>query len=318
MCDFFGREMLLNYFLLGLMFPAATAVLPLFIQIRDFGLLDTYWGVILPKSPSRSRMSILLFREFFRAAADRVCSRRRSSTAAATRASSSHDAAVFPADPGDGGDHSASCRSWNNYLLPLIMLDSESKYPWPLGIMVYQGEFSTEWQAGSGLRDADDPAGVIVFFAAQRHIVSGLTATDLLDLVPDSRVLEIGTGSGYQTAVLAELAEQVWSVEVIEGLSQRAARVLADLGYLNVNLRVGDGNAGWPEAAPFDAIIVTAAAPSIPQALVGQLAAPGRMVIPVGVPLRTGSVADREGCGGRASAPAGDAGGIRSAGRRRD
>ena len=109
--------------------------------------------------------------------------------------------------------------------------------------------------------------------------------TDLLDLVPDSRVLEIGTGSGYQTAVLAELAEQVWSVEVIEGLSQRAAKVLADLGYLNVNLRVGDGNAGWPEAAPFDAIIVTAAAPSIPPALVGQLAAPGRMVIPVGVPF---------------------------------
>lgn len=109
--------------------------------------------------------------------------------------------------------------------------------------------------------------------------------TDLLDLESDSRVLEIGTGSGYQTAILAELAEQVWSVEVIEELSQRAGKVLADLGYLNVSLRVGDGNAGWPEAAPFDAVIVTAAAPSIPPTLVDQLVAPGRMVIPVGVPF---------------------------------
>lgn len=109
--------------------------------------------------------------------------------------------------------------------------------------------------------------------------------TDLLDLGAESRVLEIGTGSGYQTAMLAELAEQVWSMEVIEGLSQRAAKVLASLGYMNVTMRVGDGNAGWPEAAPFDAIIVTAAAPSIPRALVDQLGTPGRMVIPVGLPF---------------------------------
>lgn len=109
--------------------------------------------------------------------------------------------------------------------------------------------------------------------------------TDLLDLGPDSRVLEIGTGSGYQTAILAELAKQVWSVEVIEALSQRAAQVLAKLDYVNVNLRAGDGNAGWADAAPFDAIIVTAAAPRIPPALIEQLAAPGRMVVPVGAPF---------------------------------
>ncbi len=97
--------------------------------------------------------------------------------------------------------------------------------------------------------------------------------------------MEIGTGSGYQAAILAELAEQVWSVEVIEALSQRAAEVLARLNYVNINLRVGDGNAGWPEAAPFDAIIVTAAAPSMPEPLLDQLGAPGRMVVPIGMPF---------------------------------
>ncbi len=108
--------------------------------------------------------------------------------------------------------------------------------------------------------------------------------TDLLELTETSKVLEIGTGSGYQAAVLAELAEQVWSVEVLEPLSRRAAQVLAAEGYTNVTLRVGDGNAGWPEMAPFDAIMVTAAAPEMPPALVQQLRAPGRMVVPVGMP----------------------------------
>lgn len=106
--------------------------------------------------------------------------------------------------------------------------------------------------------------------------------TDFLDLTPDSKVLEIGTGSGYQAAVLAELAEQVWSVEVIPELSRRAAAALAAEGYTNVNLKVANGSAGWPEMAPFDAIIVTAAGSSIPPNLIDQLRAPGRMVIPVG------------------------------------
>jgi len=106
--------------------------------------------------------------------------------------------------------------------------------------------------------------------------------TELLDLAPGDSVLEIGTGSGYQAAVLAELAGTVCSIEVIPELASDAAKALAGEGYTNVILRTGDGGLGWPERAPFDAIIVTAAAPEIPPALVEQLRAGGRMMIPVG------------------------------------
>jgi protein-L-isoaspartate(D-aspartate) O-methyltransferase len=108
--------------------------------------------------------------------------------------------------------------------------------------------------------------------------------TDLLDLAPDHRVLEVGTGSGYQAAVLAELAGEVFSVEIVPALAERARLALAREGYDRVRLRVGDGAHGWPEEAPFDAIIVTAAAPAIPPELVAQLRPGGRMMIPVGEP----------------------------------
>lgn len=108
--------------------------------------------------------------------------------------------------------------------------------------------------------------------------------SDLLDLAPDDRVLEVGTGSGYQAAVLAELVPNVFSVEVIPELAARAARTLAEQGYGRIALRCGDGGLGWPEHAPFDAIIVTAAARAVPPALVAQLAPGGRLVIPVGEP----------------------------------
>lgn len=106
--------------------------------------------------------------------------------------------------------------------------------------------------------------------------------TDLLDLKATSRVLEIGTGSGYQCAVLAEIAAQVYSIEVVEPLAKRAADALARLGYDNAYVRAGDGYRGWPEHAPFDAIIVTAGAETVPAPLLAQLAPGGRMVIPVG------------------------------------
>ena len=99
---------------------------------------------------------------------------------------------------------------------------------------------------------------------------------------PGSRVLEIGTGCGYQSAVLAACGARVWSIELEAELSARAAETLAGLGMTNVRLRVGDGAAGWPEEAPFDAIVVTAAPRAIPDALLDQLAVDGRLVIPVG------------------------------------
>ena len=106
--------------------------------------------------------------------------------------------------------------------------------------------------------------------------------TQALELRGRERVLEIGTGSGYQTAVLAELCAAVWSVERIPELAERAARILAELGDDNVALRTADGSAGWPEEAPFDRIVVTAAAPSVPAPLVSQLADNGVLVLPVG------------------------------------
>jgi protein-L-isoaspartate(D-aspartate) O-methyltransferase len=114
---------------------------------------------------------------------------------------------------------------------------------------------------------------------SQPYIVAFMSQA--LQLRETDRVLEIGTGSGYQTAVLCELAQQVFSLERHASLAITASQTLARLGYGNVEIRVGDGSQGWPERAPFDAIIVTAAAPQIPDALLAQLADGGRMVLPV-------------------------------------
>jgi protein-L-isoaspartate(D-aspartate) O-methyltransferase len=115
---------------------------------------------------------------------------------------------------------------------------------------------------------------------SQPYIVA--LSTDLIDPQPGHVVLEIGTGSGYQAAVLAELVRDVYSIEIVEPLGKDAAARLAALGYRNVDVRIGDGYRGWPEKAPFDGIVVTAAAPFVPEPLVAQLKAGGRMVIPVG------------------------------------
>ena len=115
---------------------------------------------------------------------------------------------------------------------------------------------------------------------SQPYIVALMT--ELLSLPEHARVLEIGTGSGYQSAVLGEIADEVYSIEILPELARASAKKLEELGYKNVTVREGDGYRGWPEHAPYDGIIVTAAPESVPQPLIEQLAPGGRMVIPVG------------------------------------
>jgi protein-L-isoaspartate(D-aspartate) O-methyltransferase len=132
-----------------------------------------------------------------------------------------------------------------------------------------------------GLAHADRPLpvghGATI---SQPYIVALMT--ELLEVSAKNRVLEIGTGSGYQAAILSQLAAEVSSIEIVPELAQSAAMLLEKSGYRNVTVRAGDGYLGWPERAPFDRIIVTAAPPKIPEALVEQLARGGRLVVPVG------------------------------------
>jgi protein-L-isoaspartate(D-aspartate) O-methyltransferase len=115
---------------------------------------------------------------------------------------------------------------------------------------------------------------------SQPYIVAYMT--EALKLRPEDKVLEIGTGSGYQTAILAELVREVYTIEIIPELSQRAEETLKNLGYTNIEFLIGDGSKGWPEKAPFDAILVSAAPAEVPPALVDQLQINGRLILPVG------------------------------------
>jgi raffinose/stachyose/melibiose transport system permease protein len=172
---FFGREALFNFFLLGLLFPGATAILPLFLRIRDLGLLDSYFGVALPQVAFGLSMSILLFRRFFLEV----------------------PAELYEAAKIDGAGYARSffwitlplsrpilstvailtfVGSWNGYLLPLIMLNQTALFPWPLGVMTFMSEYSADWQKILAYLTLTILPTVITFAFAQKYIVAGLTA----------------------------------------------------------------------------------------------------------------------------------------------
>jgi protein-L-isoaspartate(D-aspartate) O-methyltransferase len=130
---------------------------------------------------------------------------------------------------------------------------------------------------------------------SQPYVVALMT--ELARVEPGSRVLEVGTGSGYQAAVLATLAAHVFGIEIVEPLAADARERLARLGYRNVTVRAGDGYRGWPEHAPFDAIVITAAPPEIPEPLLDQLAVGGRLVAPVGASEQKLVVVERTAAG---------------------
>jgi len=130
---------------------------------------------------------------------------------------------------------------------------------------------------------------------SQPYIVAAMT--EMLDPKPEDRALEIGTGSGYQAAVLARLVKHVYTIEVVEPLGKQAQARLAELGCRNVTVRIGDGYEGWPEQAPFDKILLTAAPPDVPQKLIDQLKPGGRLVAPVGTGWQELVVIDKDASG---------------------
>jgi len=172
---FAGDRYLLNYFLIGLLFPAATAILPLFIKVRDLGLLDTYAGVVLPAAAFSLGAAILLFRNFFSQLPGELLDSALIDGATYLQF---FGRVVLPLSRPILATVGviSFVQAWNNYLLPLILLNSDAKYPWPLGIMVYQGEFSSDWQLVLAFVSLTIAPAVVVFLLAQRFIVAGLTA----------------------------------------------------------------------------------------------------------------------------------------------
>lgn len=144
---------------------------------------------------------------------------------------------------------------------------------------VRRHEFVPDEYVDKAYRDTPLPIGYDQTIS-QPFIVGAMT--QLLDPQPGDRFLEVGTGSGYQAAVLAELVDQVYTIEILEPLGLEAEQRLRDMGYENIHVRIGDGYLGWPEEAPFDAVIVTCAPDHVPQPLIDQLRVGGKMCIPVG------------------------------------
>jgi len=172
---FFGDRFLLGYLQLGLLFPAATAVLPLFIKIRDLGLLDSYWGIVLPQTAFSLAMGVLLLRNAFKQLPTELLD-------AAMMDGCGYFRYFFHITLPLSGPILSTVAvisfvgSWNNYLLPLVVLNSESRYPWTLGLMAYQGQYATSWQLVLAFITLTILPAIIMFLMAQRYIVAGLTA----------------------------------------------------------------------------------------------------------------------------------------------
>ena len=175
MIHFKGRDALLGYFTLGLMFPLATAALPLFIKVRDLGLLDSLAGVILPKIAFGLAISIILLRRFFKEIPQELaeaayvdgCSHARFFWSIVLPLSRPILATVATIQ---------FVQTWNNYILPLVLLNTEEKYPWPLGIMQFQGEFLAEWNMILAFITLTMIPTVLFFLVCQKHIIAGLTS----------------------------------------------------------------------------------------------------------------------------------------------
>jgi raffinose/stachyose/melibiose transport system permease protein len=172
---FFGDRFLLSYIMLGLLFPLATAIIPIFIRIRDLGLLDSYWGVVLPQVAFSLSMSVLLLRTAFRQLPTELLD-------AALMDGCGYFRYFFYITLPLSGPILATVAiitfvdSWNGYILPLIVFNSESRYPWTLGLMAYQGQYSTSWQLVLAFITLTILPAILMFLAAQRYIVAGLTA----------------------------------------------------------------------------------------------------------------------------------------------
>ncbi|THD46650.1 MAG: carbohydrate ABC transporter permease [Bradyrhizobium sp.] len=172
---FFGDRFLFGYLQLGLLFPAATAVLPLFIKIRDLGLLDSYWGIVLPQVAFSLAMAILLLRNAFKQLPAELAD-------AAMIDGCGYFRYFFHITLPLSGPILSTVAvisfvgSWNSYLLPLVVLNSESRYPWTLGLMAFQGQYSTSWQLVLTFITLTILPAILMFIMAQRYIVAGLTA----------------------------------------------------------------------------------------------------------------------------------------------
>lgn len=171
---FFGSGMLLNYLLLGLLFPVATGILPLFLMIRDLGLLDSYWGVVLPQVAFGLAFAILLMRQAFRALPHELWESAQMDGCSYLRFYLQITLPLSLPILSTVGVITL-IQSWNNYLLPLVVLNHEARHPWPLGIMQFRGEFGTEWNLILAFVTLTLVPAVLLYIFAQKYIIQGLT-----------------------------------------------------------------------------------------------------------------------------------------------